>query len=277
MILDFQTGDPIFAAACASLGMPCRFDPMEHKPTASAKRNQLYKTWHIARSEDGAHDPRSILEELSNGNLAQTAPAHPIFSALAAIESYAALAAHPSYELSLVPFFPTAFRAKTNRICTLRPPRQNDGRLNHIEHTLERKIIRMVPQYAAVAAVCGFRFYSTIGEPSVLMSDSVAFPGLSILQLVEWFNHFASMANAGGIIHPGSVTVAHTLPGFPPGEHPAHYALTAIRIFQAYSQAQAPTRFLFTGTFSALVPTKLDPSEQDRTLRFLTQGGSALL
>lgn len=278
----FQVSDPKFAAACVALGMGCTYDAMEHVPSGpgdSQKRQTLYKTFHLTPSEE--YFPKELYNKLSTGKLAIENPAHPLFPALAAIESLEMLRAQHPQELSLVPLLPAAFLSGLQRACILQLPRPNDGNLNpHFTAvTAPTRYAPMDRHFAAVAAVAGFPFLSTepnYGRTNVIVGPSLAFPGLDLQALCQFFIDFESQGATPDLA--GRVPVAHSFPGAPPGEHAIHYAYAAVRVYQGYTSraAQKATRLLLTSTFSALVSSKMDKKEEDLAVRFIVEGGSVL-
>jgi hypothetical protein len=281
-ISSFQVNDPKFAAAAVALGCPCHVDFMEHVPSGNAdsqKHVTLHKTFHLGT--DGVHVPKDLHAGYADGSLARENPAHPLFPALAAIESFERLRS-PGGPLSLLPLFAKAFATGIQRACILRPSQPSDGNLNAFN--TGTTALGMDTHFAAVAAVCGFGFLRTeqihAGKFPVLIQDSHTFPGLELRDLCDWFMAFDRQTTATAPDALGRVEVAHTLPGAPAGEHAAHYALAAVRIYQTYTigkKANRPNRFLFTGNFSALVPTDLDTAAADTVTKFVAKGGSVLL
>lgn len=280
----FQVSDAKFASACVALGMGCVYDAMEHVPSgpnASQKHQQLYKTFHL--SPGGEYFPKEIYAALSEGRLAKQNPAHPIFPALAAIESYELLRQRYPLELSLIPLLPEAYAAGIQRTCVLHVPRQNDGNLNALLSIIAPPpTVEMDFHFAAVAAVCGFPFRSTqptlTGRVEVNVAPSFAFAGLDLRALCEFFVNFDSQAAQEAPPPDGRVEIAHTFPGAPPGEHAAHYAHAAVKIYQAYTgrPANKASRLLLTSAFSALVSSKMTKAEEDLAVRFIVEGGSVL-
>lgn len=277
----FQVSDAKFASACVALGMGCVYDAMEHVPSgpnASQKHNTLYKTFHL--SPGGEYYPKELYAALSEGRLAKQNPAHPIFPALAAIESYELLRHRYALELSLLPLIPEAYAAGIQRSCVLHVPRPQDGNLNIV--LIPGQCVEMDFHFAAVAAVCGFPFRSTQPTPAgrvrVNVGPSLAFPGLDLRSLCEFFVNFDTQAAQEAPPPDGRVQIAHTFPGAPPGEHAAHYAHAAVKIYQAYTgrPANKASRLLLTSAFSALVSSKMDKAEEDLAVRFIVEGGSVL-
>lgn len=279
----FQTPDTKFAAACAALGIPWKRSCVKHVSagtgsSARSARDPITLTWYLgATAFESAHD---LHRALASGVMHTGTPAHPLLAALVAIENYCALTQSQPTPISLVPANAPAWQNNTSRLCALRPSAVNDGNLN----SPGEQVVGMEARFAAVAALCGFRF--TAAWPTFHFSaDSLAFPSLSLAALVEGFMHFDNQMIAAAreqtplsdILR--TTEVAHTLPGYPAGEHPAHYGLAAVSIYQrlAGPAARKPATVFLTSNFCALIPLNSDHKTQSLTAEFLTKGGGVFL
>lgn len=280
-VASFQTGCTKFAAACASLGIPWKRSCLKHVEAGhrgSQRHDKITLTWHLgATAHESAND---LFRSLNNGSMHRETPAHPLLAALVAIENYQALTQEQPGPVSLVPANAEAWQANTSRLCALRPATVNDGNLN----APCQAQVGMEPRYAAVAALCGFPFHAS-GSTFQFGGESAAFPSLTLRDLVTAFMHFDNeMIYAATHEVPLSdplktTAVTHTLPGYPAGEHPAHYALAAVSIYArlAGPAARKPATVFLTSNFCALIPLDSDHQTQSLTAQFLTQGGGVFL
>ena len=277
----FQTGDTKFAAACASLGIPWKRSCMKHVEAGnrgSQRHDKISLTWYLgATAHESANE---LFRSLNNGSMHRDTPGHPLLAALVAIENYQTFTNDQRGPVSLVPANDYAWKSKQSRLCALRPSQHNDGNLN----TFCIAQVGMEPRYAAVAALCGFPFH-TAGHSVQFGGESAAFPSLTLRELVTAFMHFDNeMVYAATHETPLSdplrtTEVSHVLPGYPAGEHPAHYGLAAVSIYArlAGPAAMKPATVFLTSNFCALIPLDSDHKTQSLTANFLTKGGSVFL
>ncbi|MBP7951430.1 MAG: hypothetical protein KA004_17435 [Verrucomicrobiales bacterium] len=285
----FQTDDARFAAAAMDLGMPMQRSCMKHLDAASQKHNATFLTFSLA--SDGEQSPHALYTALCEGSLIRRQPAHPVFAALAGIDNYTDLIAEGAGMASLVPLHPEHFRAGINRLCILRPARKNDGNLSAHCRPADpgTRSIDLDPEFAAVAALCAFPMRlraGTNGRYRVWDGPSLAFPGLTLADLLLSFRAYDAEVHTAAKAAPlplddphRNIPLAHAMPGFTAGDHPAQHAYNAIRIYRVLTgdAARRPNTLLFTANFAALIPTDADPATQRITQRFLTQGGSVFL
>lgn len=278
----FQSDDPRFVAAAMDLGMPMQISCMKHLDADSQKHGQTFVTYSL--SSNGEMSPNELYTLLLSGGLLAQNPAHPVFAALAGIDNFLALRGQLGFPLSLVPLQPRNFQQGLNRVCLLRPRRQNDGDLGSGE-CVGRHIDLDLPA-AAVAALCAFPF--GFGAPAssyrVYDGPSRAFPGLSLAALLRAlmaYDHVVkNAAQTSGPLQDrhGTMALDIDLPGFLPGDHPVLHAYNAILIFARLTGLRLkPQTFFFTSEYSAMIPVDSNQDTIDLTERFLTEGAAVFL